>query len=104
AQELATVQWLEGGRRRPPKTPPTVRQLLTHTAGFGYEFMNQQLHDYVQKGGVPSMMTGGAEHLKAPLLFDPGARWEYGINTDWLGKIVEKVSGQSLEDYFRTKI
>src|SRR5436190_20123086 len=78
APELAKVQVLEGGKLRPPKSPPTVRQLLSHTAGFGYEFMDPQLHDYVAKGGVPSMMTGGEEHLKAPLMFDPGARWEYG--------------------------
>jgi CubicO group peptidase (beta-lactamase class C family) len=78
-----------------------VRQLLTHSAGFGYEFLNKELHDYVAKGRVPSVMAGGDGFLKAPLLFDPGTRWEYGINTDWLGKLVEKVSGQTLEAYFR---
>jgi methyl acetate hydrolase len=36
-----------------------------------------------------------------PLVFDPGDRWQYGINIDWVGKAVEKVSGQSLEEYFR---
>ena len=35
---------------------------------------------------------------------DPGTRWEYGTNTDWLGMLVEKVSGQSLEDYFRQRV
>jgi len=81
-----------------------VRQLLTHTSGFGYEFMDPQLQAYVAKGAVPSMMKGDDGFLKAPLMFDPGTRWEYGISTDWLGRVVEKVSGQSLEDYFRSRI
>jgi methyl acetate hydrolase len=104
APELAKVQVLENGKLRPPKSPPTVRQLLNHTSGFAYEFMDPQLRDYVAKGGVASMMGGGDDHLKAPLMFDPGTRWEYGISTDWLGRIVEKLSGQNLEDYFKTRI
>ncbi len=102
--EFAAVRVLDGGTRRPPKNPITVRHLLTHTAGFGYEFMNSQLLELVSKKEVPSVMAGGEGFLKAPLLFDPGTRWEYGINTDWLGKLVERVSGQSLEVYFREKI
>jgi methyl acetate hydrolase len=97
--ELSRVQVLENGRLRRPKRSPTVRQLLSHTAGFGYEFTNRELHDYVATGAVPSMFQGGEGFLKAPLLFDPGARWEYGINTDWLGKLVEAASGRSLEEY-----
>jgi methyl acetate hydrolase len=49
-------------------------------------------------------MAGGDGFLKAPLLFDPGTRWEYGISFDWLGKLVERVSGQSLEVHFRDHI
>ena len=102
--ELATLRVYDSGKLRPPKSPVTVRQLLTHTAGFGYEFLNRELFDLVAKKEVPTIMAGGDAFLKAPLLFDPGARWEYGINTDWLGKLVERVSGQSLEVYFREKI
>ena len=102
--ELAAVQVLEGGALRAPKTPLTVRQLLTHTAGFGYEFLNKEIFDYAAQGKIPHMMTGGDTFMKAPLVADPGTRWEYGINTDWLGKLVEKVSGQSLEDYFRQRV
>ena len=50
------------------------------------------------------MMTGGDGFLKAPLLFDPGTQWEYGIGIDWLGRLVERVSGQDLEAYFRLRI
>ncbi len=89
---------------RPPKTPPTVRQLLSHTSGFVYEFFDPEMHGYVATGAVPSARQGDDGFLKAPLLFDPGSRWEYGISTDWLGKLVERVSGQTLEDYFRQHI
>jgi methyl acetate hydrolase len=102
--ELGAVQVLEGGVLRAPKTPITVRQLLTHTSGFGYEFLNGELHEYAAKGKIPSVMAGGDGFMKAPLVFDPGTRWEYGINTDWLGKLVEKVSGQTLEAYFRRQV
>ena len=109
--ELSRVQVLEGPvaktgkwKLRPPKTAVTVRHLLSHTSGFGYEFFNRELHDYVASGAVPSAIYGGDGFLKAPILFDPGSRWEYGISTDWLGKLVEAVSGQSLEDYCRQHI
>jgi CubicO group peptidase (beta-lactamase class C family) len=102
--ELALVRVLDGGTQRPPKSPVTVRQLLTHTAGFGYEFMNREIAALVARKDVASMMGGGDAFLKAPLVFDPGARWEYGISTDWLGRLVEKVSGHSLEAYFRERI
>ena len=104
APELGAIKVLDNGTLRPPKTPVTVRHLLTHTAGFSYEFMNKTLFDLVGKKELPSMMSGTEEFLKAPLLFDPGTRWEYGISTDWLGRIVERVSGQTLEAYFREKI
>ena len=102
--ELAAVRVRDAGKQRPPKRPMTVRHLLTHTSGFGYEFMNRKLFDLVSKKEIPSAMAGGDAFLKAPAVFDPGTRWEYGVSTDWLGKLVERVSGQSLEVYFREKI
>jgi methyl acetate hydrolase len=102
--ELGAVRVLDNGTLRAPKTPVTVRHLLTHTAGFGYEFMRKELFELVAKKQLPSMMAGGDAFLQAPLLHDPGTRWEYGINTDWLGRLVEKVSGRSLEVYFRENI
>lgn len=109
--ELAKVQVLEEmdantgkAKLRPPKTPPTVRQLLSHTSGFAYEFFDARLHAYAASGAVPSAAQGGDGFLKAPLVFDPGTQWEYGISTDWLGKLVEAVSGQSLEEYCRRNI
>lgn len=103
-RELGAVQVADGGTMRPPKTPVTVRQLLTHTSGFGYEFMNREIFDRVVKKQLPSVMMEGDGFLAAPLLFDPGTRWEYGISTDWLGRLIERVSGQPLDVYFREKL
>src|SRR5205807_2843035 len=109
--ELAHVQVFDGfdastgkAKLRPPEALLTVRQLLTHTSGFAYEFFDPELQRYVATGAVPSARQGDDGFLKAPLMFDPGSRWEYGISTDWLGKLVEKISGQSLEDYFHQHI
>ena len=103
-KELENVRVLEAGKLRPPKSAPTVRQLLNHTSGFSYEFMHKDVAEYVAKGNVPAMATGGDGFLKAPLVADPGERWEYGINTDWLGKLVEAVSGETLDRYFQRHI
>ncbi|HKW33850.1 MAG TPA: serine hydrolase domain-containing protein, partial [Candidatus Acidoferrum sp.] len=109
--ELAKVQVLEEfdpatkkAKLRPPKTPPTVRQLLTHTSGFGYDFFDARLHEYVEAGLAPAITGDSDAFLKAPLMFDPGTHWEYGISYDWLGELVEHVSGETLEEYFRRHI
>lgn len=102
--DLRAVQVLENGVRRPSKARPTVRHLLSHTSGFAYEFLNREVADHVRSGNVVSVFTGTDEFLRAPLVAEPGARWEYGISTDWLGKLVETVTGQSLDTYFRSNI
>lgn len=102
--ELRGVQVLQNGALRPPKSPPTVRHLLTHTSGFAYESLNPEIADQVRSGKLASLSTGTDEFLRAPLVFDPGLRWEYGISTEWLGRLVETVTGQSLDAYFRSNI
>ena len=84
-------------RLRPAARPPTVRHILTHTSGLGYPFTSAILRDFKPRPGE-SYPFGG------PLLFDPGERWHYGTSTDVVGKLVETVSGQKLEDYFREHI
>ena len=84
-------------RLRPASTPPTVRHILTHTSGLGYPFTSAILRDFKPQPGETYPFGG-------PLLFDPGERWHYGTSTDVVGKLVEKVSGQKLEDYFRQHI
>jgi len=108
--ELSAPQVLEGfddsgaPRLRPAKRPITLRLLLTHTAGFGYEFLNADLIRYVKVSGTPSTSTGKLASLRQPLVFDPGDRWEYGINIDWVGRAIEAVGGEPLEVYFHEKI
>ena len=108
--ELASPQVLESfdtsgaPRLRAAKRPITLRHLLTHTAGFGYEMWNPELIRYVAASGMPSLMTGKLAALQLPLVFDPGERWEYGINIDWVGRAVEAVAGQPLDTYFRAHI
>jgi methyl acetate hydrolase len=108
--ELAAPQVLEGfddsgaPRLRPAKRPITLRHLLTHTAGFGYEVWDLDLVRYVKASGIPSTGTAKLASLRLPLVFDPGERWEYGINIDWVGRAVEAVSGRPLEVYFREHI
>lgn len=89
---------------RSPVSPISVRQLLTHTSGFAYEMWNAELAAYREKVNLPSILEGGDGFMGAPLLADPGARWDYSSSTDWLGRLVERVSGSSLDDYFRDRI
>jgi CubicO group peptidase (beta-lactamase class C family) len=82
---------------RPAKSAPTVRQFLTHTSGLAYPFTSAEWRDLKPRAGE-SYPFGG------PLLFDPGTRWHYSTSTDVVGRLVEVVSGQKLEDYFRQHI
>jgi methyl acetate hydrolase len=108
--ELANPQVLDGfdadgkPRLRPARRKITLRQLLTHTAGFVYHVWNADLNRYVEATGVPTVMSGKLAALNMPLAFEPGERWEYGINIDWAGRMVETVSGLDLDAYMREHI
>jgi methyl acetate hydrolase len=99
--ELQVLEGFDGDtpRLRAPKTKATIRQLATHTAGCGYLFLNQDLLRYAELTGLPSPLTGVKASLMGPLARDPATMWEYGVNTDWLGLVVEAVSGQGLDAY-----
>jgi len=89
---------------RPPKRAITIRHLLTHTAGFAYEIWSEDIQRYQKVKGVPGIGTCQNAALKTPLLFDPGDRWEYGINIDWIGKTVEAITGRRLGDYLQENV
>ena len=82
---------------------PTVRELMTHTGGYVYEFWNANAKKASELGVSESLFSGG-NYLAAPLAFEAGTAWEYGINTDWLGVIIERISGQRLSVYFDESI
>src|SRR6201996_6995716 len=104
--ELSAPQVLEGfdpsgePRLRPAKRPITLRHLLTHTAGLVYDIWNADMARYMETKTIPGIISCQNAALSLPLVFDPGENWDYGINIDWVGKAVERVSGQLLGDYF----
>jgi methyl acetate hydrolase len=104
---LARAQVLEGfdasgtPQLRTPKRAMTLKHLLTHTAGFSQDIFSADIMKYQEAMGTPAYTTFENAALTTPLLFDPCERWEYGINIDWVGKIVEAVSGQRLGDYLQ---
>ena len=83
----------------PANKPITLRHLMTHTAGFCYDLWNGDIAKYMEKTGLPGITTCQNAALKTPLMTDPGTRWEYGINIDFIGKAVEAVSGKRLDAY-----
>jgi methyl acetate hydrolase len=107
--EFAQVHVLDGfdgdtPRLRPPVGRATVRHLMTHTSGLSYWFWNEDIVRWEQVTGTPNVMSGSEVVFTAPLVADPGARFEYGINTDWLGRVVEAASGESLDAYLAANV
>jgi methyl acetate hydrolase len=88
---------------RPAKRPIQLRELLTHTSGFAYRLWDEKAVKYVE-----AITRLPAKHRKnlppTPLMFEPGERWQYGGGLDWAGKLVEFVSGEPLDVYFRRHI
>jgi CubicO group peptidase (beta-lactamase class C family) len=91
-------------KTRKAKRDITLRHLLTHTAGFGYDIWSPELGKYQEVTGVPGIISCQNVALTTPLLFDPGERWFYGINIDWAGKMVEAASGKKLGQYMAEHI
>ena len=91
-------------RLRPPASDVTTRQLLTHSAGFGYDFFNAHYNRLAEEKGQPSVITATRKALMTPLLFDPGTKWEYGTNVDWAGQVVESITGKRLGEVMAERI
>jgi CubicO group peptidase (beta-lactamase class C family) len=89
---------------RPAKSKVTMRQLFTHTSGHSSDVWNYNTLTYARVMGLPSIPSCKLPAFDLPLAFDPGEGWEYGVATDFLGKIIEKLSGMRLEEYFRKNI
>ncbi len=85
---------------RPASKPITLRHLLTHTSGFAYPTWSEEMFKYTQSVPIPISAVAPL----VPLVFDPGTRWQYGYSADWVGRLVETVSGLTLEQYFQRNI
>ena len=91
----------ESGRKpilRPAKTRITLKHLLTHTSGLCYDTWDEKMFRFASQAAGTSAAAVG------PLMFEPGDRWQYGQGVDWAGRLVEKISGTSLEDYFQARV
>ena len=91
---------------RPPTSPMRIVDLLRHTSGFTYSFQERSNIDAAyRKTDVESWTKSTSQSFidtlaQIPLEFDPGTQWNYSVSTDVLGIIIERISGQSLPDYF----
>jgi CubicO group peptidase (beta-lactamase class C family) len=91
-----------------PSRPPTMREIMSHTAGFGYGLggndpVNTAFRDtaVLASANLDEMMT----KIEAiPLLYEPGTRWSYSVSVDIQGYIVQKLSGQKFGDYMKANI
>ncbi len=110
APAIGELQVIEGfdadgsPRLRAPKTDVTTRQLMLHTAGFGYDFFNEVYKRMAEEHGQPSVVTASRAAIETPLLFDPGTKWEYGTNIDWVGQVVEGIRGKRLGEVMRERV
>ena len=110
APEIAEIQVLTGfdaaGQplTRAPRRDITVRDLMLHTAGFSYEFFSHDDLKYRNAKAIPTVVSSTFASIRTVLLTDPGERWGYGCNIDWLGRIVEQQRGQRLGAVFAERI
>jgi len=104
--ELQVLDGFDGDtpRLRPPASQATVKQLVTHTSGASYWFWNDDIVRWEALTGTPNVLSGDNVIFTAPLVADPGTTFEYGINTDWLGKVIEAASGQTLDAFIEQNI
>jgi CubicO group peptidase (beta-lactamase class C family) len=108
--ELAAPQVLEGfaadgtPQLRPARGAITLRQLLSHSAGYGYDTWNAPIRRFIADGNHPRLPETPAQLAATPLLFDPGTRWNYGIATDVAGRAIEAASGRRLDHAMRDSL
>lgn len=108
--ELDKIQvrtgWDSNGKAilRAPKSTITLRNLLTHTSGFAYEFFSADTDKELNDAGTPNVISGSSATMQRALIADPGTAWNYSIGIDWVGRMVQQASGLRLRDYMAKHI
>jgi methyl acetate hydrolase len=105
--ELQVLDGFDGSGKpklRAPKRDITTRMLMLHTAGFGYNFFNQNYNRLTEEHGQPLIVAANKAAMMTPLLFDPGDKWEYGSNIDWAGRVVESIRGKRLGEVLKERV
>lgn len=108
--EIANIRVLEDfgadgePRLRSPRSDITLNQLMLHTAGFGYDFFSADLLRYRTLHEIPSILNSTFASIQDVLLHEPGERWNYGNNIDWIGKVIEAVRGQRLGEVLAERV
>ena len=108
--EIAELQVLGGfdalgqPQCRPPRRDITVNDLILHTSGLCYEFFSVDDLKYRTAKGIPTVVSSTFASIRTVMLHDPGEAWTYGVNLDWLGRIVEQQRGKRLGEVMAERI
>ena len=108
--EIAELQVLDGfdaagqPKTRPPKRDITVNDLILHISGLCYEFFSADDLKYRTSKNIPTVVSSTFASIRTVLLHEPGERWTYGVNIDWLGRIVEQQRGKRLGAVMKERI
>jgi methyl acetate hydrolase len=110
APEMAELQVLDGfdaagqPKTRPPKRDITINDLMLHTSGLCYEFFSDDDLKYRTALGIPTVVSSSFASIRTVMLHDPGEAWTYGVNIDWLGRIIERQRGKRLGEVMVERI
>ena len=108
--EIAEIQVLDGfdaggqPKTRAPKRDITVNDLMLHISGLCYEFFSHDDLKYRTAKNIPTVVSSSFASIRTVLLHEPGERWTYGVNIDWLGRIVEQQRGKRLGEVMKERI
>ena len=108
--EVAELQVLEGfdakgnPKLRAPKSDITLNHLMLHTSGLSYEFFSDADLKFRTAKGIPTVVSSTFASVRTTLQFDPGTQWGYGVNIDWVGKVVEAVRGKRLGEVMTERV
>jgi len=99
----------QAGKTRAPVRQPTIRDLMTHTAGFSYGvFGNTEVDQAYRAVGIlsnhPNLQDFVTRLGKIPLQFEPGTRWHYSVSVDVQGRLVEVLSGMQFSDFLEQRL